>query len=893
VASLDFRRLLELRSGEGRAFGLAFGLFGLVIGGHTLVETARDTLFLTRLPPERLAFVYVAVALGTLLVTPLCGRLVKWVGARNALVLSLLVSAFGTAWFRLRPPSTFNVFALYVFAGLAITMLVALYWILVSGLFTAAQGRRLFGPLAAGGVLGAVLGALSATLLLMVCGVRQLLAFASAAFVVAAFVATFFDNEEEVSPDAAPTGSLQTLVPPRGRDPFVWRVALIVALSTALSVVVDYVFKARAVSALSSGELAGFFAGYHLLLNAASLVLQLFLTGPIVARLGVLGVSLFSPIVLLLGAAVATTSGAALSASVALRGLDGALRNSVQRVGLELLWAPIARQEKTEAKALVDGIVTRGAQAIAALGLLWLTATEWASLPRLTGIAGVLAALWLAASTRVHKPYLELFKKALGRGEIERDLGATELDLGAVQVLIEALARPEAEHVIAAMNVLAERGRARLIPALILYHESPPVLERALELFSQSKRHDWFVLGERLLNHPNASVRIAAVRALALAEAEAPLQRAAQHVDPQVQARAALYLAQHEGPALRLNPRVKQALAAQGPDGVVLRLALIEAMGAHPSEESPALLLELARDSRLTSAATAALAVSADARAIGFLIERLAAREDRAAAQAGLVRLGAPAFQALVARLEDPETPARLSLHLPLTIAEFRSPEAVQVLLAVLSSDKHSGFVRYKALRGLQQLALGTTLPIPQKSIVAELVRNAREYLLLFSLSLPLRREPEASGRTSLSLVLGLLQDKLVQARDRLQRLVQIAQRTDDVPGVFAALESPDRHERARAAEYLDALARGWDRGRENVAQLLGLVVGEWSDAERVRAAAPFIGTAATSTLEVLERLIKGADPLLSSFAAHAAQGRSPSSPPAGFPQLAEPKPVS
>jgi AAA family ATP:ADP antiporter len=891
VASLNFTRLLDLRSGEGRAFGLGFALLGLLIGGHTLVETARDTLFLTRLPPERLAYVYVAVALGTLLVTPLCGRLVKWVGARNALVLSLLMSAFGTAWFRLRPPSTANVFGLYVFGGLAVTLLVALYWILISGLFTAAQGRRLFGPLAAGGVLGAVCGALSATLLLMAYHVEQLLAFASAAFVFAAFVATFFENEEEVAPLAAPTpASLQVLVRPRRREPFVWRVALIVALSTALSVVVDYVFKARAVSSLPRSELAGFFARYHLLLNGASLVLQLFLTGPIVARLGVLGVSLFSPIVLLAGAAVATWSGAALAASVALRGLDGALRNSVQRVGLELLWAPIARQEKAEAKALVEGIVTRGAQALAAVGLLSLTATDWATLPRLTAIAGVLAALWLIASSRVHEPYLELFRKALGRGDIERDLGATELDLGAVQALIEALARPEAEHVIAAMNVLAERGRGRLIPALILYHESPSVLERALELLSQSQRQDWLALGERLLDHPTASVRIAAVRALALAEANAALQRAALHPDPQVQARAALHLAQHEGEALSRNPRVQQALAAQGPEGLALRLALIEAMGAHPSEQAPALLLELARDPQLTSAATSALAVTADTRAIGFLIERLATREDRAAAQAGLVRLGGAAFEALLARLGDPKTPARLCLHVPLTLAIFRSADAVQALLGVLSSDKHSGFVRYKALRGLQQLALGTALPIAQKPIVAEIVRNAREYLLLFSLSLPLRADPEATGRTSLSLVLGLLQDKLAQARDRLQRLAQIAQRTDDISGVFAALGALDRHERARAAEYLDALARGWDRGRDGVAQLLGLVLGEWSDAERVRAASAFIGVPPTRTAEVLARLLGSADPLLSSFALHAAQGSAGPSEPA---RALEPKVTS
>jgi hypothetical protein len=242
------------------------------------------------------------------------------------------------------------------------------------------------------------------------------------------------------------------------------------------------------------------------------------------------------------------------------------------------------------------------------------------------------------------------------------------------------------------------------------------------------------------------------------------------------------------------------------------------------------------------------------------------------------VRLGEPAFAALVQKLEDPATPPRVMLHLPLTFAEFRSLEGVNVLLRVLRSERHSGFVRYKALRGLQQLALSTVLPIDQKPILAEIFRNATEYLLLFSVSLPLRRDPLANGRTSLSLVLGLVLDKLLQARDRLQRLVQIAQRTDDIPNVFAALGSSDRHERARAAEYLDALARGWDRGRDGTPQLLGLVVGEWSDAERARAAEPFVGPAPATTRQALARLLQVADPMLSAFALHAEQELPPES---------------
>src|SRR5687768_13973604 len=92
-------RFLDLRTGEGRPFLFAFLVLALTIAAHTIVETARGTLFLAKLPPERLAYVYVTVAAATLIVAPFSAALVRTVGARNALVTTLIGSAYGIAWF--------------------------------------------------------------------------------------------------------------------------------------------------------------------------------------------------------------------------------------------------------------------------------------------------------------------------------------------------------------------------------------------------------------------------------------------------------------------------------------------------------------------------------------------------------------------------------------------------------------------------------------------------------------------------------------------------------------------------------------------------------------------------------------------------------------------------
>jgi HEAT repeat protein len=564
-----------------------------------------------------------------------------------------------------------------------------------------------------------------------------------------------------------------------------------------------------------------------------------------------------------------------LTTVILLKGVDAALKNSVGRVSNELLWSPVVTSLKAKTKSFVDGVVTRAAQAGAAIGVLVLSMQQADSGTTLTIIAAALAACWLVFGARVRKPYVELFRKALRRGGLEREL-PVEIDMTGAETLVESLARPDSEDVIAAMNVLAERGRGRLIPALVLYHDKEDVLLRALELFSQSDRKDWFALAERLVNHGSATVELAAVRALAVAGAHDALERHVDHTRPAVRAATALHLAHARGGSLESDTRIADLLTTEGDEGHTLRLSLIDAITAHPSETSSATLLGFAKDPHLTSAVTLALSRVGAPDAIPFLIERLAARDDRSAARRALVRLGEPAMQALVARLHDNTTSHHIRLHIPRTLAAFENATAVRELVLVLTSSD-AGFVRYKALRGLEQLALRTALPIPFKPIAAELAKNCIEYLRLFTLSLPLRKDPQMLGRTSSSLVLGLVLDKLHQSFDRITRLVQIAQRTDDIPGVFSALQAQDRHQRARAIEFLDTLVRSFQQDLQQVG-VLRLVIDDLSDEARALRAAPLVG-AVNSTKDVLIRLAEDSDPMLRELAQQALENPAPRRP--------------
>lgn len=860
-------RLVDLRSGEGAVFARAFAVLLLTIGGHTVLETARDALFLARLGPERLTLVYVAAAVGALALTPLATRLARVAGTRNALVLSLLVASFGAAWFRLRPPTTTLVFALYVFATLSATVLVAQFWQLAGGAFSASQGRRLFGSLAAGGVLGAMLGAALATQVLRFAGVRSLLSVATVAYFAASLVATSIETGPP--PLARPPEDRES-APAREmfRERFVFRLALMAAIASVTSVFVDYVFKARVSSTMSKAELAPFFARYQLAMNAGLLVLQVGVTARVVERLGVLGLVLLPPALLTWTGVAAVLSRGAFAATVALKAADAALRNSLGRVGTELLWAPV--EEQSRFRAVVDVVATRGAQALGG-GLLLLILTHTHATPAaLAVLCTGLSALWLAVGIGIRPRYVELFRRALGRGSLERNLTLPELDLNAVELLVEALAAPSVEEVLAALNVLAERQRTRLIPALILFRTEPAVLVRALELFGESGRRDWVTMGERLLDHADPEVQREAVRAFALIGDTQRLESATRHPSAQVRAFALVYLAERGGRFSPGDPLTWELFRDDAAHGHALKRALVEALGLQPTADATRILLELGRLPELAGDVTRALQRAGDATAIPFLMERLAVAQDRAAARVALVRLGDAAQAAVTRAASDEAVSRRIRIHLPVTIAGFKNTRAVSALLALLH-DANEGLVRYKALRGLERVALATSLAIPVPPIAAEIVKNGTEYLRLFGLRDALDPAGAAGTRTEVAVVRELLDDKLEQSLGRLARLLQVAHRTDDIKTVFSALRSDDRVRRARAVEFLDALVRSLGRASLEAAGVLRLVIDELPAAERVRRSAALVEPPRDAR-DALERLAQDPDRLLSELARHARQ---------------------
>ena len=871
-------RWLDLRDGEARVVVQAFVTLFLIIGGHTTLETARDALFLSKLPPSQLNVVYVVLAAVTFFVSAAATRFASAFGRRNALICSLVVTAYLTTLLHFLAPTRQVVLTLYVFSGLVGAVLSPQFWLLAAKLFTVAQGRRLFGPIASGGVLGGVAGASVAAAIVRVLPVTTLLPVAATFFVATAIVLTTVVADETLQ--SASPGQPEERITPVGvgplfrQNPFLTRIAALVSVTTAALLVVDYLFKSTAARAMPAAELGSFFARYYAAVNVLSLVVQLFVASRLIRRIGVIPAVGVMPFLLMGGGVFAFLGGGAMLGVLALKSIDGGMRHSLNRVASELLYLPLPGEARERGKTLIDGVLSRIVQAAMAAVLLVLAMRGLATPRVLAAIVVALAAGWVAVTISLRTTYLDLFRRALARDP--RSAGTGELGLDAAGALVEAMASPEPGKVIAAMEILAENKRDNLIPALVLYHDAPSVLEHALGVFADSKREDWVPLAERLLSHVKEPVRVAAVRALARHGKIAALEKAAEDTSSRVQAYAAFHLALQtaEGDLLE-HPLIAVMLRAPGDFGHLGRMGLLRAISDTSDARAASVVLELARiegdgEESVVEQVAQAFAKIKDPRFIAPSVHRLEKRVGREAVRDALVAMGEPALEELSRVLADPKTPRRLRAQIPQTIARFDSQRACDLLLNGVTSEA-DGLVRYKLLRGLGQLVARSELRVDRVRVERETRRNLEDYLHLLATRTALLAGPGGAAAlaatSSGQLLSSLLDDKLSQALARAFRLLKIAYKEEDIHRVHAAALSDDKRARANAGEFLDALLVRSDQ--RTLRALLRLALEDATVEQRLDEVTVLLGPQPRDADAALVALVEDHDEAVAALAAH------------------------
>jgi AAA family ATP:ADP antiporter len=724
-------------------------LFAILVA-HALLETARDALFLARLGPDRLAWAYVAMACAALLAV---AGVRRWGGGRDPrrmLLAFLGLAIAGTSLLAVviataRPA----VFVLYVWTGLVATLVVPAFWTVVDRSLRIAEAKRVFAAIGAGGVLGAMVGSAIAGGLGRVFAAPVLVTAGALAFVAAAITAFALTPRVGAAEPAVRRRRAEVLS--RASQRYVRLLIVVELLSMVALTFGDLVFKRILAGRIAAGDLAWAFGAIYTGLNLFGLTIQLLVTPRLLARWGVGNAMMVLPVVLVSTALGFTLTGA-LIAVFALKLGDGGLRHSLHRVSSEILFLPVPAIVRDGWKPVADALGQRGGQALAALGVFGLGALG-GGLRLLGAVTAVAAAVWLAAIAVTRRAYVAQFRETLKAGEIQRDVRIPELDADSQDLLTEALASPDEVEALAALDLLAWRGR---VPALVLYHPRTAVVQHALSLLEGELRSDVVRVLGHLVDHADPKIRAVALAVSSRTGYHRDRLAAAVHdPNPDVRAVALTALAAEPssagsgagsgagsvaGPAAGEVAAGIAALIAGGTDD---RLALARAIGHTPDPQfGPVLhqLLErsetggggpdgfaggagvgaprgIARSETWGGAPRGSdhgeppvmrevLAVLARAPALADPERLLALLEDphvRGDVRRVFLALGRRGLDVLIAALDDPGTPLGVRRHLPRTISRFRTAPAARALVARLL-DELDATTEYKILRAVGRM---------------------------------------------------------------------------------------------------------------------------------------------------------------------------------------------
>jgi AAA family ATP:ADP antiporter len=157
------RGVLQARPGEERAVGLAFLYFFLLLCSYYLLRPLRDAM-----APvagfENLAWLFTATFFVMLALAPFFGMLVSRV--RKQFLLPITYGFFALnllafyLLFKFAPESRWVAIAFFVWLSVFNMFVVSVFWSFMVDVFRDEEAKRLFGPIAAGGGTGAIIGPL-------------------------------------------------------------------------------------------------------------------------------------------------------------------------------------------------------------------------------------------------------------------------------------------------------------------------------------------------------------------------------------------------------------------------------------------------------------------------------------------------------------------------------------------------------------------------------------------------------------------------------------------------------------------------------------------------------------------------------------------------------------
>ena len=856
--------LADIRAGEIQRLLPLVLTYGLTLSSVYVLKPARNALFLDRVGIGELPYVMILVALVGGITASLYARFSGAVRIDRLIRWTFLVLISNLLIFRFALPSApdWAFYLFYVWVKLYGLVSVSLLWLLANATFNAREARRLFGFIGSGGIAGSIVGGLFTSWAVSRVGGTENLLFVCAGILGLCVFLVRKPELGEARDDVRQKVGEGPLKLISGVD-LLRLIAVVGALAVVIEAVVDVQFNQIADEAFPTKDAkTAFFGGFYALLNVFTFLFQLLVIPRILRTAGVGRALMFLPFALAAGS-LGTLLIPGLIGGIAVKVGDIGFRHSIHKSATEILYLPVPAWIKKRTKVFLDTTVDNVATGVGAVLVLILTGigVPYRSLAFLT--LG-LVVIWLALLSRVRRAYVDGFRRALERREI--DLGETGVNVSeaaAVLALTSALDSRNERQVIYALDILTTTRPGNLMEPVepLISHLSAEVRRKALQVLVQGSNGKIVSQVEGLLEDDDPEVRLEAVRYLCRHGEGDPLDRARGYLgpsEPKLQAAALGFIATYgtrDEKDLVDGTVIQSVLEQTGEASAFSRMQAARAIGGLDNTDLYPFLDSFMADPSpmVVSEAIRSVGQIADLGRVLWLLEKLADRQYRVAARDALAAMGPAVLDVLVEHLDDDRTDPRVRRAIPRVLNEIRVQESVNILLARL--DRMPLPLVYPLIKALNKLRVNTpALAFDPKRVDAALFREARSYYEVFQIRHLLGLAGDEPCARLLSRALGEKQDQYLE---HIFRLLALGHPPDDIYHAYLGIVSKRKALRASAVEFLDNVL-----DRDQKACLLPFL-DPASDEAALEAGRRLFDRVFWSKDEALTHLIKGDDPWL------------------------------
>ncbi len=838
LAETLFRKTFDIREGEGKRAGLMFLYIFLNISTLLIIKPVSYALFLSQFGADQLPMVFMLVSVFAGIVSTLytnrikkesLGRLISQ--TLRAVVIMLLIF-WVLLFFNIQRNIMLYVFFIWVAIFAVVTT--SQFWVLANVIFNVREAKRLIGLIGSGAIAGGIFGGYLTKIFAPYLGSENLI------LIGAASIAACFPISRTVWRDRAPQGSgsenvrITTSITRGNTHPLkiilssrhLTYLASIVGVSVLVAKFVEYQFSAIATMYIAQeDQLTAFFGFWLSNLNIISLLIQLFVTRRVVGVFGV-GTSLFFlPVGILLGA-IGILITPALWMAVLIKIIDGSLKQSVNKAGMELMALPIPVEVKNQAKSFIDVFIDSLATGVGGFLLLVFTVFLDLSVSRVSFVMILIIVAWIFLITRVRKEYINSVRLKIEA--LKDDVKKEIPDLQNESVfggLIKILQDGDEVQVMKTLRLIRDIQNDRLLPELrkLLTHPSREIRLEVLRMLYFYK-HSYIEEAAGLIHDQDAEIKIEAFHYFFQHQTTERIDTLNSYLDDQDDAMrmAAFTCAARESrnnrqlkEILRIRERVEHEIRTiQGSHDRDrlnrLKIALARILGlANISELNPYLYILLNdRNMSVVRAAIEGAGISGNPEFIPSLI-RMLTRKSMVEYTARSLALFQPQIYGILDDyLKNPQEKLTIRIHIPEILAKIGAQPAVDILLNNLSHQNPE--IRYSIIHALYHLRLQKPdLKFDERRTADSVLDEVNNYIQFWMM---IQNQLSAKASASEPTNIGKIRRQLIRDLERklddllevVFRLLGLKYPPSDITNAYLGLKSKKTDLRINAVEFLD-----------------------------------------------------------------------------------------